>query len=73
MEAEPGARHSRRVVVASYESYPEAQRAVDYLSDRRFPVERVAIVADDLRFVEQVTGRGWDTGRPPCRARASEL
>lgn len=57
MEAEPGARHSRRVVVASYESYPEAQRAVDYLSDRRFPVERVAIVAEDLRFVEQVTGR----------------
>jgi hypothetical protein len=56
MEAEPGARHPRRVV-ASYESYPEAQRAVDYLSDRRFPVERVAIVAEDLRFVEQVTGR----------------
>jgi hypothetical protein len=56
MEAEPRARHPRRVV-ASYESYPEAQRAVDYLSDRRFPVERVAIVAEDLRFVEQVTGR----------------
>jgi hypothetical protein len=56
MEAEPGARHPRRMV-ASYDSYPEAQRAVDYLSDQRFPVERVAIVAEDLRFVEQVTGR----------------
>src|SRR4051794_16070453 len=56
METEPGARHPRRMV-ASYDSYPEAQRAVDYLSDRRFPVERVAIVAEDLRFVEQVTGR----------------
>jgi hypothetical protein len=54
---EPGVRQPRRVVVASYESYPEAQRAVDYLSDERFPVERVAIVAEDLRLVEQVTGR----------------
>jgi hypothetical protein len=44
-------------VVASYDSYPEAQRAVDYLSDERFPVERVAIVAEDLRLIEQVTGR----------------
>lgn len=54
---EPGGRDLRRVVVASYDSYPEAQRAVDYLSDERFPVERVAIVAEDLRLVEQVTGR----------------
>jgi hypothetical protein len=57
MESEPGVREPRRVVVASYGSYPEAQRAVDYLSDERFPVERVAIVAEDLRLVEQVTGR----------------
>jgi len=57
MEPEPGGRDPRRVVLASYESYPEAQRAVDYLSDERFPVERVAIVAEDLRLVEQVTGR----------------
>jgi hypothetical protein len=46
-----------RRVVASFVTYTEAQRAVDYLSDRRFPVERVAIVAEGLRFVEQVTGR----------------
>jgi uncharacterized membrane protein len=61
MEPEPrdmeaGARGPRRIV-ASYDSYAEAQRAVDYLSDERFPVERVSIVAEDLRFVEQVTGR----------------
>jgi hypothetical protein len=40
-----------------YGSYAEAQRAVDYLSDEGFAVERVAIVAEGLRFVEQVTGR----------------
>jgi hypothetical protein len=30
---------------------------VDYLSDRRFPVDRVAIIGHDLSLVEQVTGR----------------
>ncbi len=44
-------------VVASYGSYEEAQRAVDHLSDEGFSVQRVSIVAEDLRFVEQVTGR----------------
>lgn len=44
-------------VVASYASYAEAQAAVDALADRRFPVEGLAIVARDLRLVEQVTGR----------------
>lgn len=53
---EPGGPGPRRIV-ASYGSYAEAQRAVDYLSDERFPVERISIVAEDLRFVEQVTGR----------------
>ncbi len=47
---------ARRTIV-TYRSYAEAQRAVDYLSDQNFPVERVAIVAEGLRFVEQVTGR----------------
>ena len=46
-----------RRTVATYATYAEAQRAVDYLSDQQFPVERVAIVAEGLRFVEQVTGR----------------
>jgi hypothetical protein len=44
-------------VVATYPSYPEAEAAVDYLSDRDFPVEHVRIVARGISFVEQVTGR----------------
>jgi hypothetical protein len=43
--------------IASYETYAEAQRAVDRLSDVQFPVEFVSIVGTDLRMVEQVTGR----------------
>ncbi len=46
-----------RETIASYTTYPEAQRAVDFLSDEKFPVERVAIVAEGIRFVEEVTGR----------------
>jgi hypothetical protein len=43
--------------VGTYETYPEAQRAVDLLSDRGFPVARVAIVGRGLRVEEQVLGR----------------
>jgi hypothetical protein len=46
---------SRRSV-ASYSSYPDAERAVDYLSDKGFEVSRTAIVGRDLRYVEQITG-----------------
>ena len=46
-----------RRVIASYTRYEEAQRAVDYLSDEKFPVERVAIIGEGLQLVEQVTGR----------------
>lgn len=46
-----------RQPIATYRTYAEAQRAVDYLSDQKFPVERIAIVAEGLSFVEQVTGR----------------
>jgi hypothetical protein len=45
------------VVVATYPDYPSAQRAVDYLSDNQFPVERTSIVGTDLRLVETVLGR----------------
>jgi phosphodiesterase/alkaline phosphatase D-like protein len=45
------------VAVASYPDYATAQRAVDFLSDNRFPVHRVRIVGSDLRLVEQVHGR----------------
>lgn len=43
--------------IASYRTYSEAERAVDYLSDQGFPVERVAIIGQDLQLVEQVVGR----------------
>ncbi|GAB3651725.1 membrane protein [Glycomyces tarimensis] len=46
-----------QVAVGSYGSYEEAERAVDYLSDHRFPVERTVIVGRGLRSVERVTGR----------------
>ena len=46
-----------RRVVASFPTYEQAQRAVDYLADEKFSVERVAIVGEGLRLVEQVTGR----------------
>jgi len=48
-------RHRRPIAV--FDNYTDAERAVDRLSDLRFPVERVAIVGHDLRMVEQVTGR----------------
>ncbi|MFF5207734.1 general stress protein [Streptosporangium sp. NPDC000396] len=43
--------------VISYDTYVEAQRAVDYLSDQKFPVEHTMIVGTDLRLVEKVLGR----------------
>ncbi|MFG2888026.1 general stress protein [Streptomyces sp. NPDC048248] len=43
--------------IASYPTYAEAERAVDYLSDQGFPVRRVAIIGHDVRLVEQVVGR----------------
>lgn len=48
---------SGQVSVASFVTYSEAERAVDYLSDHNFPVEQVAIVGRGLSTVEQVTGR----------------
>jgi hypothetical protein len=51
-----------KTTVATYPSYAEAERAVDFLSDEGFPVEKVAIVGTGLRTVEQVAGR-LTTGR----------
>lgn len=45
------------VQVGSYDSYEQAQAAVDYLSDQKFAVEDVTIIGSDLRQVEKVTGR----------------
>ncbi len=55
-------RVTRRPVLASFEQYAQAQKAVDTLSDNGFPVQNVAIVGVDLRTVETVLGR-WSWGR----------
>jgi hypothetical protein len=47
----------QKTTVATYGSYAEAERAVDFLSDEGFPVEKVAIVGTGLKSVEQVAGR----------------
>jgi uncharacterized membrane protein len=47
----------RGEVVASYDTYAAAERAVDQLSDASFPVEEVEVVGRDLRLVERITGR----------------
>jgi Heat induced stress protein YflT domain len=43
--------------VSTYQSYEDAQHAVDHLSDNGFPVESSQIVGSNLHLVEQVTGR----------------
>lgn len=43
--------------IGSYTSYLDAQKAVDYLADEKFPVQHVSIVGNDLKIVERVTGR----------------
>ncbi len=58
------------VTVATYPDYVSAQRAVDYLSDNKFPVERTAIVGTNLRLVENVLGR-LTTGRAALAGAAS--
>src|SRR5215475_3306318 len=58
------------VTVATYPDYPAAQRAVDYLSDEKFPVEKTAIVGTNLALVETVLGR-LTTGRAALAGAAS--
>lgn len=48
--------------VGLYNTYDEAQRAVDYLADEKFEVQNLAIVGTDLKSVERVLGRrSWGT------------
>ena len=47
----------RGQVVGTYDTYVEAQRAVDFLSDEQFPVQHVSIVGSDLKMVENVLVR----------------
>ena len=50
------------VSVGAYPDYVSAQRAVDFLSDNKFPVEHTAIIGTNLSLVENVLGR-MTTGR----------
>jgi hypothetical protein len=57
-------------VVSTYDTYVEAERAVDRLADSGFPVENVEIVGRDLQLVEQITGR-VTTGRAAAAGAAT--
>ena len=43
--------------LAVYDDYAAAQKTVDFLSDKEFPVENCMIVGTDLKQVERITGR----------------
>lgn len=43
--------------LAVYDDYAAAQKAVDFLSDREFPVQNCMIVGTELKQVERITGR----------------
>ncbi|MEN2738956.1 general stress protein [Microbacterium sp. X-17] len=47
----------RGEIVATYETYVDAQQAVDVLARADFPVDKVSIVGSDLKSVERVTGK----------------
>ncbi|MFC0542603.1 general stress protein [Kutzneria chonburiensis] len=53
----PSRASGHRTTIAEYPDYGDAERAVEYLTDHDFPVERVAIVGADVRLVEQIVGR----------------
>lgn len=43
--------------VGIYNSYADAQKAVDFLADQKFEVQNLAIVGTELKSVERVLGR----------------
>jgi len=43
--------------IGTYDTYPEAQAIVDRLAKAEFDVSQVAIVGNDLKTVERVTGK----------------
>ena len=51
--------------VGIYNSYADAQKAVDYLADEKFAVQNLAIVGTELKSVERVLGRRR-AGAPCC-------
>ena len=52
----PASSHTRRTVTTA-DNYKAAERAVDWLSDKNFPMQHVAIVGTGLRYIEQISGR----------------
>jgi hypothetical protein len=65
--ARPRATQAQRAI-GSFSSYEDAERAVDFLSDHRLPVDSISIVGRDLRYVEEVTGR---SGYPQAAVRGA--
>jgi len=55
--ASPGAVVDLGVSIATYPRYAQALRAVEFLSDSRFPIDRSAIVGSDLSLVDRALGR----------------
>ncbi|MDH2445324.1 hypothetical protein QDR37_15340 [Amnibacterium sp. CER49] len=59
-------------ILATYDTYEEAQSAVDVLAHADFPVQAATIVGNDMKSVERVTGRlSW--GRAAGAGAASGL
>jgi hypothetical protein len=46
-----------RRTIATFSSYADAERSVDYLSDQDFPVQSLTIVGTGLHYVEEIAGR----------------
>lgn len=44
-------------IISTYDTYHNAQLAVDALARANFPVSKVSIVGNDIRSVERVTGK----------------
>ena len=51
-----GSQRVRRAV-ASFIRYDDAEAAVEYLATHNFPVERMAVVGEDVRLIEQIVRR----------------
>jgi len=59
---------SRWLPIGSYDTYQEAQRAVDHLADQEFPVQGITIVGIEPMVVERVDGRlTWSRVLGPAR------
>ncbi len=66
----PGTVADLGVSVAAYPRYAQAQRALAYLSDNRFPVQHASIVGSDLSMVETASGQ-MAAGRAARRGAAA--